>query len=269
MINIVASATNEFRSLKDNELREIHRSAKSGAEAPRGLQGEQLRQLVWAAYNESLGQPITTAKPVVAKAAPTNDNITRIPLTATPPPIGQGAWPYRKRIVELQESAEVIRGIGKVFNCQGVEVGLFPRQKTAVPYMIWDRIRRMNTITESKKIVDGEGNRVNVQVDSQEPAFGFYDHGDDPETAHLPTSPSDWYKRQCISNDHYRLVSTGGRCTRDHLKRILRGGDEINGDNRDFINDRNDDELRHEILRALGFFDVIEREELELLEEAA
>jgi hypothetical protein len=105
-------------------------------------------------------------------------------------------------------------------------------------------------------------------VTYQEPAFPYQDHGDDPATAHLATGPADWYKRQCESNKYYALAKDGGQCTRDHLKRILRGVDEINGNDRDWINDRSDEELRNEILRTLGFFDVIEREELELLDKA-
>lgn len=261
-IEIEKHVHNKFRSLSDPQMRELHRALKNGEEAQHGVKGEPLREIVWNAYNAAIGRPVAEVKPA-AVVVPARAGIPKVRLNDQPPNFSSGEWPGRKRIVELQISDEVTQKYGKNFSVNGVEVGLFPGVPTSVPYSIYDNIRRKIDVTET----DSEGRRLPIQVTRQEASYPFTDHGDDQTTLDKPISSAQWYAWQCESNEFYRLKQNGGKTQREHLRRVFEVLDERRSANLEWMRDRSDEELRNEILRLLGFHDVIRKEQDAELEE--
>jgi hypothetical protein len=132
----------------------------------------------------------------------------------------QGSWQGRRRLITLHRAMEHESTFPQFFGWGGLHCYVpFGGGPHAVPYPIWNILlasqegKRM----ERKRQTDSDGRIFFVETWLSSHRFMFSDHGDDPETAHLPCDlleQTRWMWQKSHGFDQYSVAQIKTICNR-------------------------------------------------------
>lgn len=170
--------------------------------------------------------------------------VRRMPQLFAKPP-----WGGRRRLVRLRATETLKVGQVAVVNWDGWSIDIQPEHEVSIPYPHYEALKNTFVAQTSQPLVPGADGMLVPKFEMYKtPTFPFDDLGDDPETAHLPTSVVDWLQGEARARKFFegesrealvqlRQMLTEQVIPRNELKHI------------------ENDELRLDVLTAIGLYD--------------
>lgn len=169
-----------------------------------------------------------------------------------------GRWEGRRRIINIHESEHDVRSSWKDVSWDQNTVLIHTGRDVSIPYphyeilknAVHEHVRRDQTMGQDGSIRITES----IKYVKQMP---FTDLGDDPATAHLPTSWIDRQQQDCRAKNYYK----GSK--REHLTRLF--SEMVDGSvPRETIREWSDEEVREQVINKLGLYEECQQTEFYL-----
>lgn len=160
-----------------------------------------------------------------------------------------GKWEGRRRLVELEQSEHDTKSSWKELAWDQSQIFVQTGREVSIPYPHYEALK--NAVYEhvtTVKVRRPDGSEEIQEQIVRRKTFNFRDIGDDPATAHLPTSWIDRQQKDCRANSFYK-----GK-PRNWMVRLLI--EMTDGTvSRELLKEYSDEEIREQILNKLGLYE--------------